>query len=70
MIRTIISIGCVRCVSVCEAGRSVVNSGENSRSDPGFFSSLQFVSGASRFFAGRRGRDERGFSLFLAKRVI
>ena len=39
----IISIGCVRCVSVCEAGRSVVNSGENSRSDPGFFSSLQFA---------------------------
>ena len=37
------SIGCVTCVSVCEVGRSVVNSGVISRSDPGFFSSLQFV---------------------------
>ena len=38
-----ISIGCVRCVSVYEAGRSVVNSGVIFRPDPGFFSSLQFA---------------------------
>jgi hypothetical protein len=32
-------VGCVRCVSVCEAGWSVANSGVISRPDPGFFSS-------------------------------
>ena len=34
-----IYVGCVRCVSVCEAGWSVANSGVISRPDPGFFSS-------------------------------
>ena len=36
---TYICISCVRCVSVCEAGWSVANSGVISRPDPGFFSS-------------------------------